>query len=216
MDRVVSDEDSRPAPATPIESVLGDMQDRLDHLPERLGAQRVFLSTYRRMTDAVGHAVQDGLFEDPSWVERWDVSFVEFYMRALDLEIAGRDGVPAPWRRAFGAPSDLPPLRHVLLGINAHINFDLPQALLGIISDSEFDDPELMAKRRRDHERVDAVLASRVASEGDALAGPGGLSLRDKVLLPFNRRGSQRFLREARTKVWAEHTVPAPRASSRT
>ena len=191
-----------PRGPTPIESVLAQMQQRLDQLPDRLQHQRVFLATYRRMTAAVGEAIQNGSFEDPAWVERWDVSFVDFYLDALDRQVAGQVGVPAPWRRAFGAAPDLPPLRHVLLGINAHINFDMPQALLRIISDAQFDDPELMAMRRRDHQRVDAVLTSRVSSESNELAGPGGLRPLDRIMLPLNRRGSQRFLREARAKVW--------------
>lgn len=188
--------------SSPIESVLVEMQARIDRLPDRLAHQRVFLSTYRRMTRSVGTAVADGLFEDAEWVHRWDVSFVDFYLRALDGETAGGDGVPEPWRRAFRAPSDLPPLRHVLLGINAHINYDLPQALLAIISDEDFDDATVMALRRRDHQRVDTVLSSQVASESNELAGPDGLSVLDRVLRPLNRKGSQRFLREARAKVW--------------
>ena len=43
-----------------------------------------------------------------------------------------------PWRLAFDAPAELPALRHVLLGINAHVNYDLPQALLAVISDEDF------------------------------------------------------------------------------
>lgn len=46
------------------------------------------------------------------------------------------------------------------------------------------------------------MLSSRVSAEGDELAGPQGLSLVDRLLLPLNRLGSKRFLREARTKVW--------------
>ena len=68
-----------------------------------------------------------------------------------------------------------------------------------MITDDDFADPVLMARRRRDHERIDAVLASRVAAEDDAL---GPRSLLDRVLEPLNRLGSKRFLREARQKVW--------------
>jgi len=187
---------------SPIDDVAARMQERLDHLPARLRHQAVFLSTYRRTTLAVGDAVRDGSFEDPDWVQRWDVDFAELYLSALDREVADDSGVPRPWRLAFGAAADLPPLRHVLLGINAHVNFDLPQALLAVISDADFADPSLVARRRRDHERIDAVLSSRVAAEGDELAGPNGLSLFDRVMLPLNRLGSKRFLREARQKVW--------------
>jgi len=82
------------------------------------------------------------------------------------------------------------------------VNYDLPQALLAVISDDDFTDPSLMDRRRRDHERIDAVLASRVAAEDGELTTTGGASLLDRLLTPLNRLGSKRFLREARQKVW--------------
>ena len=88
--------------------------------------------------------------------------------------------------------------------MNAHINYDLPQALVAVITDEEFDDAALLARREADHRAIDGVLASRVAAEDDeltALSGP--VSLLDRLLRPFNRLGTQRFLREAREKVWA-------------
>jgi hypothetical protein len=172
-------------------------RDGLSHDEEHL---RRFLDTYERTTLAVGKAVDGGFFEDGGWVERWDVAFAQLYVDALDLHVGG--GSPArPWRLAFGAPPDLAPLRHVLLGINAHVNYDLPQALLAVISDADFTDSMLMASRRRDHERIDAVLAGRVAAE-DAELASHGRSLTDRVLQPLNRLASKRFLRESRAKVW--------------
>jgi hypothetical protein len=46
----------------------------------------------------------------------------------------------------------------VLLGMNAHINYDLPQALIAVISDEQFDDPALLARRESDHRAIDQVL----------------------------------------------------------
>jgi hypothetical protein len=189
-------------PEPPIAAVVARMRELLDRLPARLSHERVFLSTYRRTTEAVAEAVEGPFFEDPGWVERWDVAFAELYLSALDLELADGGGVPRPWKLAFAAPPDLPPLRHVLLGINAHVNYDLPQALLAVIDDDEFTDPVLMDARRRDHERIDAILSSRVAAEDHELTGPGGRTLLDRALTPLNRLGSKRFLREARQKVW--------------
>ena len=99
----------------------------------------------------------------------------------------------------------LPPLRHVLLGTNAHINYDLPQALLATITDDEFDDPELVARRELDHERIDAILASRVDSEDRELQRverPTDRTRLDRMLKPFNQAGTKRFMKEARRKVW--------------
>src|SRR3954452_1214718 len=114
------------------------MQERLDALPPT-SARRPFLSTYLRTTQAVGDAVDQGIFLDPPWVEEWDVAFAELYLQAHDAFVAGEmSAVPRPWRLAFTAPDDLPALRHVLLGINAHVNYDLPQALLAVISPGQF------------------------------------------------------------------------------
>jgi len=189
-------------PERPIAAVVAGMQERLDRLPPRLSYLRVFLSTYQRTTQAVGRAIDNASFEDPEWVERWDVVFADLYLAALDTELSGDGLAPRPWRLAFAAAPDLPPLRQVLLGINAHVNYDLPQALLAVISDDDFTDPVLMDRRRRDHERIDGVLSSRVAAEDDELTAVGGASLLDRVLTPLNRLGSKRFLREARLKVW--------------
>ena len=191
-------QDEHRAGSWAIAGVLDQMQERLDALPAAQQKRRVFLGTYQRTTAAVGAAIEGAGFEDPAWVERWDVVFARLYLAAHDADLAGGP-VPRPWRLAFDAPDDLPDLRHVLLGINAHVNYDLPQALIGVISEADFTDPVLMDRRRRDHERIDGVLANRVAAEDDELAPESFL---DRLLTPLNRLGTKRFLREARRKVW--------------
>jgi hypothetical protein len=181
-----------------VAQVLEQMQERLDAMPAYAPTTRVFLSTYMRTTTAVGKAILDARFEDPAWVEEWDVVFAQLYLDAYDARRSERV-VPRPWQLAFDAPRDLPDLRQVLLGINAHVNYDLPQALLGVISPADFDDAALMDRRRRDHERIDGVLAERVSAEDNEL---GPESLLDRLLTPLNRLGTKRFLKEARRKVW--------------
>src|SRR5215467_8129453 len=108
-----------------------------------------FHTTYLRTTQAVAEALRAGAFEDTDWVDRWDVAFAQLYLDALDADRRG-DPVPEPWAVAFAAAEaqpGLPAVRHVLLGMNAHINYDLPQALLAVISDAEFEDPAVRARR---------------------------------------------------------------------
>ena len=200
----MASDDDKP-PAAGVTEVAARLQCRLDALPAEQAHRRIFLGTYLRTTKAVGEAIEQARFEDPAWVDAWDVRFAELYLDAHDLELAG-DAVARPWRLAFDAPAELPPLLHVLLGINAHVNYDLPQALLAVISDDDFADPVLMDRRRRDHERIDAVLASRVGAEDDQLSATSAKSLLDRVLTPLNRLSSQRFLRESRQKVWHNTT----------
>ena len=90
------------------------------------------------------------------------------------------------------------------------MNYDLPQALLAVIDRDEFADSRLLDRRRRDHERLDAVLASRVRAEDHQLS-VAGKALVDRLLTPVNRTAAKTFLREARQKVW-QNTVELNRA----
>ena len=191
--------------STGIGALLHRMEGLLAPLEATGDPARFFLATYLRTTRAVAGELAGGGFRDPEWVERWDVAFAGLYLDAVEAAQAGRRP-PEPWAVAFGAGGrdDLPPLRHVLLGMNAHINFDLAQSLLAVISEPEFDDPGLLAARRADHEHIDQVLVARVGAEDTELEAAGGPRSRtDRLLQPLNRLATKRFLRESRAKVWA-------------
>jgi hypothetical protein len=185
-----------------VVALVARMEGLLAPLEGARDPARFFLATYLRTTRAVGKALDAGLFEDTSWVAAWDVDFAGLYLDSLE---AWREGgaVVAPWRLAFGADPALPPEAHVLLGMNAHINFDLPQSLVHMIPPEDYASPSLLDRRRRDHERIDGVLASRVGAEDTALQRAGSRRTPlDRLLAPANRRASRLFLREARRKVW--------------
>ena len=186
-------------PASTIGDVVEKLQQRIDALPHDQVHRRTFIKTYQRTTQAVGDAVDAAFFEDPEWVVRWDIAFADLFIVAHDADQAG-GRVPRPWQLAFQADPDLPAIVHLLLGMNAHINYDLPQATLSVITDHDFADPVGIQRRRRDHERIDTILARRVAVEDHAIGGPR--SVLDRLLTPANRLSSRRFLREARQKVW--------------
>jgi uncharacterized protein DUF5995 len=188
-----------------IDALIDRMEGLLAPLEARGDPGRFFLATYLRTTRAVKEELGRGGFRDTDWVERWDVAFAGLYLDALEAAEAGRRP-PEPWAVAFGAGEQdrFPPLRHVLLGMNAHINYDLAQSLLAVIPPRDFDDPQLLADRRADHEHIDQVLVARVGAEDtelEALSGPR--SRTDRLLQPLNRLATKRFLRESRAKVWA-------------
>ena len=168
--------------------------------------RRHFLATYRRTTVAVQAEIARGGFTDGVWVERWDVIFAGLYLDAAEQWNAEHTA-PGPWAVAFdsGQGGPLPPLRHVLLGMNAHVNYDLPQSLLAAITDAEFDDADLVARRAADHAHIDDILVSRVDAEDQELVKveqPGDRTRLDRLMKPFNQAGTKRFLKEARAKVW--------------
>jgi hypothetical protein len=189
-----------------FDELTGHMEELLAPLEAGRDPMRFFLATYLRTTYAVRDDVLRGGFVDTDWVERWDVEFADLYLQALE-QWAASGTTSAPWVVAFTAGSGprVPPLRHVLLGMNAHVNYDLPQSLLAVITDDEFDDPALVARRRSDHRRIDDILASRVSAEDrelERVEEPGDRTVLDRLLTPFNRLGTKRFLAEARTKTW--------------
>ena len=192
----------------PLESVIRRMEELLVPLRETNDPRAFFLDTYRRTTEAIDAAITAGSFVDADWMTRWDTTFAGYYLDAVE-HWSGTGTAPGPWTVAFSTSNDgerIPPLRHVLLGINAHINFDLPQALIAVITSVEFDDPELTARRKVDHGRIDEILAARIAAEDEELKKvelPGDRTLLDRMLVPFNRRASRILLAEARAKVWA-------------
>jgi Family of unknown function (DUF5995) len=191
-------------------SSIADLIQRMERMlePLVLGGDplRFFLATYLRMTKAVHDELARGGFLDNVWTERWDVEFARLYLEALEQWQQGTRP-SEPWVIAFEAARGerLPPLRHVLLGMNAHINYDLPQALLAVITDPEFSDHRILERRASDHRHIDDMLVDRVAEEDRHLAveeQPGDRTLLDRMLTPFNRAATRRFLREARRKVW--------------
>ena len=186
-----------------IERLLDRMGTLLRGMESDRSPLRIFLATYARTTRAVAKALRDGRFEDPAWVEEWDVVFADLYLDALEAYCSDPASAPRPWRIAFGSDPRLPPKATLLLGMNAHINYDLPQALIEVIPPQDFTNPELLDRRRRDHERIDDILASRVAAEDGELAkAAGGRTLIDRVVAPLNHGATKRFLKEARLKVW--------------
>ncbi|MFC3686936.1 DUF5995 family protein [Aquipuribacter hungaricus] len=199
-----------------IDGVLARMGERLEELERAGDPARHFLATYRRVTLAVGEAAAQGRVEDPSWLARWDVAFAELYLQAHDAWQQEPATVPGPWREAFSAPAGLEPYLHVLLGMNAHINFDMPQSLLQVVGERDRHDPVLMGSRERDHHALDGVIVALVPQESRhlvraAAAAPGVL---DRLLLPLSRAASARLLRESREQVWANtHVMLRARAA---
>lgn len=112
-------------------------------------AYGIFGRAYLRMTLEVIAQIASGCFEDPGWVRSFVVSFAEAYAHAMR---AG-SGAASPWRLAFGeAASDRRRvLRHLVLGINAHMAYDLAV----VVRDVAGAEAE---RRRRDYFALDPLL----------------------------------------------------------
>jgi hypothetical protein len=187
----------------PLGALTARMEAEL-HALEAVGdPAHFFLGTYLRLTRAIEAELDRGGFADAEWVAAWDVAFAELYLAALAAHRAGRV-TAEPWRLAFGADPGLRPEAHVLFGVNAHVNFDQPQSLLAVVPPADVDDPGVLARRRADSDRIDAVIADSVAAEDRALQRGGSRrTVLDRAATPVNRLAVRLFMAEARRKVWA-------------
>jgi len=168
--------------------------------------KRHFHGVYHRNTIAVKEDLEGGGFVDPAWVEPWDVVFANLYLDALETWEKG-ETPSGPWAVAFEAARNakISPLVHTLIGLNAHLNFDLPQALLAVVTDDELTDVDLFRRRYRDFKHIDDIVVRRVKEEDLRLKEveePGDRTRVDRMMTPLNRTATKRFLKEARYKVW--------------
>jgi hypothetical protein len=161
----------------------------------------MFLTLYGVVSVEMRGRVQRREFADTDWVHAYAVGFANLYREALEAYEAGQtDRVPKAWRLAFDAArrGNGLVLQDVLLGVNAHVNNDLPLALIGASVDP---DREL---RYRDHSAVNAVLGSvteRATRRLAALYAPG-LTAMDDCAGQIDELLSAFSLEVARESAW--------------
>lgn len=149
---------------------VGETHRRLTELLEAFDARgdrrSAFLTIYARVTGAVGDRVESGWFDDPEWVADYLVDFANAYREAfVAYERESYDEVPPPWRVAFDAAlaGDTLVLQDALLGVNAHINYDLTYTLASVGIDPE------RTLKHADHDHVDVILGRLVDAVQDTL-----------------------------------------------
>jgi hypothetical protein len=89
---------------------------------------------YLQVTQAVqARANTAGGFTDPAWIAALDVEFAGFYFAAIRSALASCDA-PGCWQAVFNGRNQpaLARIQFALAGMNAHINHDLPQAIVGL------------------------------------------------------------------------------------
>jgi len=198
--------------AAPFASVA-DVDERLarteSYLRERGDRRAVFLTVYSRMTATVRTAIDDGAFVDREWAASYLVAFAERYRRALvAFERRAFETLPRPWLMAFAAAArgETLVVQDALLGVNAHITYDLTYALgdVGI-------DPDRDAKRE-DHDRINAVLARLVQTAQDALVetyAAAEIAGVDRLLDPLDDRLALLGLKGIREFAWRNAVLRA-------
>jgi hypothetical protein len=140
-----------------VDAVIREMRRRFDPLASSCDHDSIFALAYLRTTEEYRRTIEDPtFFEDTAFVNHEDVVFARLYFDAFDAWHAGRrEAIPPAWAIAFKAAADraMPASGNLSLGINAHVQRDLPFALaaIGLVKPDG-------SSRKPDHNRVNEFL----------------------------------------------------------
>jgi hypothetical protein len=150
-----------------VDATIAEMQRRFESLAASCDHKAVFALAYLRTTQTYEWARdQPGYFLDTRWVDQEDSVFADFYFQAFDDRARG-GGIPPAWKIAFDAAArrEVTGLGDALLGMNAHINRDLPFALAAVgLAGADG------SSRKPDHDKVDQFLAGVIGPLLDEIA----------------------------------------------
>jgi len=156
-----------------------------------------FPAMYARVTQRIDRAATDGQFGDGERMATFARTFAGYFLRPR----AGTPPVPGSWTAAWdvGADGKLLIVQHLLLGINAHVNHDLPWVVVDLADErGEIDG------LRSDFDAVNDILEQTMP---DVLRDLGRASR--WVNVAANAGGSRAFgfsLRTARDQAWRTAT----------
>ncbi len=193
------------------------MERRFAPLAAECTHAAVFSLAYLRTTETyLATAQTPGFYDDPSFVNHEDIAFAALYFSAYDDWTAGRlERVPPAWRVTLEAAATrrVSGSGDLLLGMNAHVNRDLPFVLaaVGLVAPDG-------SSRKPDHDRINVMLNQVVqplVAEEAARFDPDI----DSVKTPYGvgYTGLMQALLEWRESAWrqAEQLVAAPDDAAR-
>ena len=147
-------------PPARMTEVIARMKAIVAALPADDGVA-AFTRLYLAVTEAVNDAARPGTFEDVRFVRWLDVVFANLYFEALANFTLRRGAVPNAWAPLVEARGrrGIAPLQFALAGMNAHINRDLPVALVRTCEARGLALARSSAQQR-DFRRINALLAA--------------------------------------------------------
>jgi hypothetical protein len=146
-----------------------------------------FARLYREVTEDVRADLAQQGFTDQRFLEKLDVNFAGLFFSALECSAQEPARTPSAWAPLFASRSHrgIAPLQFALAGMNAHINRDLPVALVTTCRELGLDLRE-GSPEHADYERVDVLLAQVEARVKSAYL-TGWLAWVDRLVHRFRR-----------------------------
>ena len=184
--------DDLDATITALEGIVDECALR----DERCG---YFAAMYLAVTRAVRFRHGGGGFADGEGMEQFVTAFADRYLDAYQCWRRGRCNVES-WSLAFDAAQRRPPiiLQHLLLGMNAHINFDLAATAAALGRASGGIEP-----LERDFMAINDVLVSLVGACEDVICEVSPwMKMGDRLASDLDERMVSVALVIARQQAW--------------
>jgi hypothetical protein len=194
---------------TTSERVITRMQSHIREWEAASDDKALFLSCYMMMSSNMLAAVQQEEFNDPAWVDRLLCRFAEYYFVALEAYERDPASAPAVWQHAHRVTQvqGIPALRKLLLGINAHINYDLVLTLVDLLRPEWRGLSEAQrAARYADHCHVNAVISRTIDAVQDHVIEPAmpPMALVDTLMGRVDEALVAYLIARWRESVWAD------------
>jgi hypothetical protein len=148
-----------PAESRSVDDVLAALLHLEEGFRQANDRRGVFVSAYLVITRMLDEWVSERRFHRNNLVAHYVIAFANAYLRALAaFEDSGRSKIAGAWRQALTASrrGSGSLIQDLLLGINAHINHDLPFAIIEAGLDVDCD------LCRRDHLRINEALRQAI------------------------------------------------------
>lgn len=177
---------------------------------ETVGDRRyAFLKCYGMMTANMFSALEKGQFVDRVWVHVLLEHFADYYFRALDSYQQLEPASPRVWQVAFRAANqaELQLVQHLLLGVNAHINYDLVYAVVDLLA-PEWKDlaPQAKIARHQDYCLVNDIISQTIDAVQDDILEKDNriMQFLDSALVNIDEWMIGRFVKNWRDQVWSQ------------
>jgi hypothetical protein len=180
--------------------------ERLAAARDRFGCDHrgVFATTYFELTSQLRRDISRGIvkrdFISPKYLYREDALFANVYFRVLRADRRG-DPVPEAWRIALDAAADgdYYGAQDMLLGINAHVQNDMPFVLAALGLRTRHG-----KSRKPDHDAVNETLNRAYGKVVRAVRDrfDPSLDLTNPEQVPFDDVAGLELVREWREQVW--------------
>ncbi len=183
------------------------MQIQTQQWQEIADDKALFLRCYQMMTSNVLTAVNHHEFNDPLWVSTLLDRFADYYFVALRAYEDDPASAPTVWQVAHNAAKDpkISAMQKLLLGVNAHINYDLVLTLVDMLEAEWVDHTQEMRNGRyTDHCHINDIIGNTIDAVQDEVLEPAMpiMDVIDKLLGPLDERIIIHLISQWREKVW--------------